>query len=158
MAAPRWHCGPWQWCGTGRSVTPEMAAGKRRSGRAYNGKAAVIGVRLSHIPPSVGSRLTKPGGPAAAGRGADRDAVDGLVSGLLTAVAVLTGTTRLGGWLADDGGVLGQGYVLELGRPCRRCKKLRDATARPVAAGGNCTKMSEARRSGACTDKREAGL
>ena len=41
---------------------PEMAAGKRRVGGAYNGKAAVIGVRLSHTPPSVGFGLTKPVG------------------------------------------------------------------------------------------------
>ena len=41
---------------------PEMAAGKLRSGGAYNGKAAVIGARLSHTPRSVGFRLTKPAG------------------------------------------------------------------------------------------------
>ena len=41
---------------------PEMAAGERRVGGAYNGKAVGVGVRLSHTPPSVGFRLTKPAG------------------------------------------------------------------------------------------------
>ena len=46
------------------------------------------------------------GGPAVAGRGADRDGVDGVMSRPLTAGGVPTDAARLGGWLADNRGVL----------------------------------------------------
>ena len=76
--------------------------------------------RLVHTPPSVGFGLTKLVGLLLRDVGLTRDEVDGLMAGLLASDAAPTGTTRLGDWLADNSGVLGQRYVSELRRNYRR--------------------------------------
>ena len=77
-------------------------------------------VRLVHTPPSLLFAMTRLVGLLLRDVGLTRDEVDGLMAGLLTSGAIPTGTTRLGGWLADNRGVLGQRYVSELRRNYRR--------------------------------------
>ena len=77
-------------------------------------------VRLVHTPPSLGFALTRLGGLLLRDVVLTRNEVDGLMAGLLTSQAAPAGTTRLGGWLADNRGVLGQRYVSELRRNYRR--------------------------------------
>ena len=84
--------------------------------------AEAVGARVRFVctPPSLGFGLTKLVGLLLRDVGLTRDEVDGLMEGLLTSGAVPTGTTRLGGWLADNRGVLGQRYSSELRRNYRR--------------------------------------
>jgi len=84
--------------------------------------ASAVGarVRLITTPPSLGFALTRLVGLLLRDVGLTRDEVDGLMGGLLSSGAVPTGTTRLGDWLAGNGGVLGQRYVSELRRNYRR--------------------------------------
>ena len=77
-------------------------------------------VRLVHTPPSMGFGLTKLVGLFLRDVGLTRDEVDGLMAGLLASGAVPTGTTKLGGWLADNADGLGRGYVSEMRRNYRR--------------------------------------
>ena len=77
-------------------------------------------VRLVRTPPSLGFALTKLVGLFLRDVGLTRDEVDGLMAGLLASGAVPTGTTRLGGWLADNADGLGRGYVSEMRRNYRR--------------------------------------
>ena len=65
-------------------------------------------VRLLYTPPSVGFGLTKLVDLLLRDVVLTRDKVDGLMAGLLTTGAAPTGITRLGDWLADNRGVLGQ--------------------------------------------------
>ena len=77
-------------------------------------------VRLVRMPPSLGFALTKLVGLLLRDVGLTRDEVDGLIVGLLASGAVPTGTTMLGGWLADNADGLGRGYVSEMRRNYRR--------------------------------------
>ena len=77
-------------------------------------------VRLVCTPSSLGFALTKLVGLFLRDVGLTRDEVDGLMAGLLASGAVPTGTTKLGGWLADNADGLGRGYVSEMRRNYRR--------------------------------------
>ena len=77
-------------------------------------------VRLVRMSPSLGFALTKLVGMFLRDVGLTRDEVDGLMAGLLASGAVPTGTTKLGGWLADNVDGLGRGYVSEMRRNYRR--------------------------------------
>ena len=77
-------------------------------------------VRLAHTPPSLGFALTRLVGLLLRDVVLTRDAVDGLMAGLLTSHAAAAGTTRLAGWLEDNPDILGRQYVSELRRNHRR--------------------------------------
>ena len=77
-------------------------------------------VRLVRMSPSLGFALTKLVAMFLRDVGLTRDEVDGLMAGLLASGAVPTGTTRLGGWLADNADGLGRDYVSEMRRNYRR--------------------------------------
>ena len=84
--------------------------------------AEAVGARVRFVrtPPSLGFNLTRLVGLLLRDVVLARDEVDGLMEGLLASDAAPTGTTRLGDWLADSRGVLGQRYVSELWRNYRR--------------------------------------
>ena len=84
--------------------------------------ASAVGarVRLVHMPPTLGFALTRLVGLLLRDVVLTRDEVDGLTAGLLSSDAEPTGTTKLGGWLADNADGLGRGYVSELRRNYRR--------------------------------------
>ena len=84
------------------------------------GESVGARVRLVGTPPPTGLALTRLVGLLLRDVGLTRDEVDGLMAGLLTSGAAPTGMTRLGDWLADNRGVLGQRYVSELRRDYRR--------------------------------------
>ena len=75
--------------------------------------ASAVGARvlLVHTLPSVGFALTRLVGLLLRDVVLTKDEVDGLMAGLLTSDAVVTGSTRLGDWLGDNADVLGQRYV-----------------------------------------------
>ena len=83
-------------------------------------KAVNTRVRLGHMLPAVGFAATRLIGPLLRDVVLTRDEVDGLMAGLLTSHAAPAGTTRLAGWLEDNPDILGQQYVCELRRNCRR--------------------------------------
>ncbi len=84
--------------------------------------ASAVGarIRLVNTPAPLGFALTRLVGLLLRDAVLTRDEVDGLMAGLLTSGAAPAGTTRLGDWLADNRGDLGQRYVSELRRNYRR--------------------------------------
>ncbi len=84
--------------------------------------ASAVGarIRLVNTPAPLGFALTRLVDLLLRDAVLTRDEVDGLMAGLLTSGAAPTGTTRLGDWLADNRGILGQQYVSELRRNYRR--------------------------------------
>ena len=80
--------------------------------------ASAMGARVRPVntTPSLSFALTKLVGLLLRAVVLSRDEVDGLMAGLLASGAALTGTTRLGDWLADNWGVRGRRYVFELRR------------------------------------------
>ena len=84
--------------------------------------ASAVGarIRLVNTPPPLGFALTRLVGLLLRDVVLTRDEVDGLTAGLLSSDAEPTGTTKLGGWLADNADGLGRGYVSEMRRNYRR--------------------------------------
>ena len=80
-----------------------------------------MGVRrlFLHTPPRAALALTGLVGLLMRDMALTRDEVVGLMDGLLTSAEPPTGTTRLGDWLADNGGGLGRRYVSKLRRNYR---------------------------------------
>jgi len=84
--------------------------------------ASAVGARrrLLHTPPPIGLALTRLVGLMVRDVVLTRDEVDELMSGLFTSGAAPTCTTRLSGWLEDNGESLGRAYESELSRNFRR--------------------------------------
>ncbi|MCY4653455.1 MAG: epimerase [Dehalococcoidia bacterium] len=83
-------------------------------------------VRLVNTPAPLGFALTRLVGLLLRDVVLTRDEVDGLTAGLLSSDAEPTGTTKLGGWLADNADGLGRGYVSELRRNYPLARLLND--------------------------------
>ena len=83
--------------------------------------ASSMGVRrwFLHTPPRVGLALTGLVGLLMRDMALTHDEVIGLMAGLLTSSEPPTGTTRLAGWLAENGDWLGRRYISEMRRNFR---------------------------------------
>jgi uncharacterized protein YbjT (DUF2867 family) len=74
------------------------------------------GVKLLHVPPSLGITLGKVIGLAVRDVLLTRDELQGLMTGLLTSEQAPTGTTRFSDWLEQNHDEIGQTYTSELER------------------------------------------
>ena len=82
-------------------------------------KAVNARVWLVHTPPSLGLALTPLVGLQLRDVVLTRDEIDGVMAGLLTSGRRPTSKTKLGDWIEDNSGVLGCGYVSDIGRNYR---------------------------------------